>query len=646
MAERREREEVRWVFTLICAVVLTVLTGLWTRRAELVLLVTQVTESVPAIPGVTVLVFLVAWSVTAGRIHPSLRFSAGEVVIIYTIVLIASSMLGCGIGNFFFSTLLTPFYFADPSNELDALHRLIPEWLVPRGEELVRYFHEGAPDRVVPWGAWIVPLLAWAVLFIGVWVCLLSIISIFRKQWCENERLTFPLVHLPLNLTERGERRGERSMLGDWVFWVGFSISAGYNLVNIGHAFTESIPFIDYAIRLNPLLRGSFFEGAWPMYMNLRPELIGFGYLVSLEVGFSIWFFDLFEKLIAIVLWHGGYRAYGMPYAQEQSLGAFVGIALAICYVARRHLKDVLRKALFGAKDVDDSNEAMPYRWALIGAVGGFVVICGWCVAIGLKLWIAAAYFGLIVIVAVVYAKLRAQVGPPRIWAFPFYQHKKFLYNVFGEGSLGAGGDISSLLALNYLTFMSRGYFPQLSGYQIEGFKMSERTNISNRRMWGVLLFSIFLGVFLMYWIHLGTAYGYQDVRRWGQGLALGEFNSTASAMSTPKGPNPVRAFSVLGGFLFVALLGVLRMVWVSFPLHPMGFAVATSYPGHFWGAFFVVWVIKSLVLKYGGARLYSRLIPGFIGLALGHFFMAGAVWGLLGMYFPDQIARYRVWFG
>jgi hypothetical protein len=39
---------------------------------------------------------------------------------------------------------------------------------------------------------------------------------------------------------------------------------------------------------------------------------------------------------------------------------------------------------------------------------------------------------------------------------------------------------------------------------------------------------------------------------------------------------------------------------------------------------------MKSLIVRYGGARLYQRLAPAFIGLALGHFFWGGLVWGNL----------------
>ena len=55
---------------------------------------------------------------------------------------------------------------------------------------------------------------------------------------------------------------------------------------------------------------------------------------------------------------------------------------------------------------------------------------------------------------------------------------------------------------------------------------------------------------------------------------------------------------------------------------------------------------MKWLILRYGGHKLYTRLIPGFLGLALGHFFIAGVVWGAFGAYAPDALPGYQVWFG
>ena len=64
------------------------------------------------------------------------------------------------------------------------------------------------------------------------------------------------------------------------------------------------------------------------------------------------------------------------------------------------------------------------------------------------------------------------------------------------------------------------------------------------------------------------------------------------------------------------------------------------------WFSFLVVWMLKSLALRYGGMAFYRRLVPFFLGLALGHFAVAGILWGLMGGLSGDAVQGYSVFFG
>ena len=52
---------------------------------------------------------------------------------------------------------------------------------------------------------------------------------------------------------------------------------------------------------------------------------------------------------------------------------------------------------------------------------------------------------------------------------------------------------------------------------------------------------------------------------------------------------------------------------------------MGASWPAiNFWFPVFVGWLIKSLVLRLGGPKIYRKLIPGFMGLVLAEFVSAG----------------------
>ena len=82
------------------------------------------------------------------------------------------------------------------------------------------------------------------------------------------------------------------------------------------------------------------------------------------------------------------------------------------------------------------------------------------------------------------------------------------------------------------------------------------------------------------------------------------------------------------------------RLIW--FPLHPLGYLAAPTYPiMQLWFSFFVGWLIKTLVMKFGGSDAYHRFYPFMIGLIFGNvsamvfWMLVGFVTGIQIVYWP-----------
>jgi hypothetical protein len=192
-----------------------------------------------------------------------------------------------------------------------------------------------------------------------------------------------------------------------------------------------------------------------------------------------------------------------------------------------------------------------------------------------------------------------------------------------------------------------------MAGYQIEASRIAQEAKIRQRTMVIWLIVALLVGLLAAYVLHLqayyafganvlegGTTEGGSRVRS-----ADVAWKALSSWIDAPQAPDKGRIIAGIVGFGVTGLLVFLRSVFLRFPLHPLGFVMIASYGHPVWGPFLIVWIIKKIVLRVGGMGMYRQLIPFFLGLVLGHYFMAGVVWGSISLY-NEMYNRYGVWFG
>jgi hypothetical protein len=75
----------------------------------------------------------------------------------------------------------------------------------------------------------------------------------------------------------------------------------------------------------------------------------------------------------------------------------------------------------------------------------------------------------------------------------------------------------------------------------------------------------------------------------------------------------------VVGGATVALALGLLRARFWWWPLHPVGYLAANCWGMHwYYMPFFIGWLGKTLVTRYGGLTLYRHTIPLAVGLISG----------------------------
>src|SRR5205809_932191 len=82
------------------------------------------------------------------------------------------------------------------------------------------------------------------------------------------------------------------SVFGTWLFWIGFGLAAGLNIVNAAHLLFPVVPEL-------PVKRqawewdglGRPLSALNPIYYSWNPFLIGLEFFLPVDLLFSLWFF-------------------------------------------------------------------------------------------------------------------------------------------------------------------------------------------------------------------------------------------------------------------------------------------------------------------------------------------------------------------
>lgn len=590
------------------------------------------------ITPIFVLFLLCLGNLLVQKIAPRLALRRGELLTIYIMVVMAATLASHDLIQNLFGTLGHPYHAANDTNQYEKLFwKYLPHDMFVKDKVALHGFYAGGVDHPFTYSImrfWIAPLAIWGSLVLVLIAMMLCINILIRKQWTENEKLVFPLVQLPIAMT--AEDSGKK-FYSNKLMWAGFGVAFAIGLFNGLHVLYPSLPELT-GVKAFPLV--PFFpDRPWNAVarfgngfnITMYPFTIGLVYFIPLDLSFSCWFFYIARKLWQVVGaamgWDGSGTS-GFPYWDAQSSGAWLALGIIIVMGTIPHLKTVWKDAFRDSGTPDEMRESSLYRKSFYVLILGSLFLILLSMQMGLPVYYAIIFFALYFLLSIAMTRIRAELGTPH--EIVFVNPQQIMLSLLGFNAIGA----ANMTILQSMYWFNRCYRSHPMPNQLESMKMAEGTAIKIKPLIFALMLATVVGLLTAYWANLHVTYAAGAQAKclgfkWWVGAE--SFDRLTQGIRNRPTTDLVWILHLIAGAAIVVGLKSMRGAFINWPFHPAGYALAISYAmDYFWFAFFVSWLIKIIIVRYGGMKLHNTCVPFFLGLILGDFFI-GSVWAIIG---------------
>jgi hypothetical protein len=614
--------------------------------------------------GVVVLAFGVAVCVNAplSRFAPRHALTSGELGVAMAMVLGGCALPSNAWMRYWPGGLVYPLWTANQNAEVRGLLEGLglPAWLWPTmagagprewGNDPVvagfvgRWTGGGPP----PYGAWVRPALTWGVYCLAFHGAMICLIALVRRQWFENERLPFPLAQIQLGLVEAPARgRWFNDLLGRRAFWVAFAAVFCLHTWNALHAYyPKSFPEIPIKFDFQQIMG----EAPW-VYSDLDFKTAtlfltaaGVSFLLPGAVSFSLWAFYLMFQVERILLGTiTGDPA--PPGVEDQRFGAMLTYVGIVIWIGRAHWRLVLRQAVRGPRGDEPRGRYLSYPIAFWGFVTCAAAMVAWLVMAGATVVGATIITVSMLLGFFLVARVVAETGLLHMSVTIFPNAPFRLLSLGGLPNAFPLPTVYLAGTMQHLHFSIRETFIAFGSH---GVKVLDQTAFEARpqaadtaadRRLGRRVIALFaLTLVVAYTVSLGSTlwaeYGYAI-----QQNKTGEVVNPHVARTSPNVYiiNPTLNYQkdnyvvkhnpfghVIGGAAVTGVLSVLRLRYAWWPLHPVGYLCVGTYPiRQLWYSILLGWLVRTLVLRFGGSRLYANAKPVILGVIVGEAVAAG----------------------
>ncbi|HEY3328776.1 MAG TPA: DUF6785 family protein [Capsulimonadaceae bacterium] len=561
--------------------------------------------------------------------------SPGELLCLYSMMNIGACFASWESYGTLIPSLAYPAYAVEssPLNAwLKPVIAAMPAWAIVKDPVAATAIFQGGHSLAV-WRGWFVPLLAWGGLLATLFLMFLTLTRLLWESWTHDEKLSFPLTALPIQMTEPGAKLWRTPL-----FWAGATVAGVLDLVNGLHQVIPAVPSIFTKVNY---LSFNAADPAWRAVDNvpltIHPLMFGIAYLLRTDLLFSTWFFFLVGKVQLYIAGIYGI-AHGSPYVflgnapglLAQNFGAMLILVGAMLYNSRRMWARQSRLARSGDREAIG-------QYALL--LGGSAVLLFAFSQLGIAVWLGALSLLIIFVLAVFVTRLRAELGLP-VHNMQFLGPDGPLVGIF-NGNLLTAQSQNGFGALFALTRSLQGHpMPHI----MEAASMADHARSMSRRFWGVIgatgILCVMLGPWLFVW--MASARGLELSTGMYQFLCAEGWKRIQGFTMSPHLPDMGAITEMGAGAAITLLLLAVGRAWIGSPFHPVGYAISGSWgTGYVWLPFLFAWLVKTLTLKYGGAAAYRKGVSFALGLILGEF-AVGTLWTLFS--FLTGAQGYRIW--
>lgn len=564
-----------------------------------------------------------------------------EFVIVWVTMLVTSEIGGSGFAGRLIPMVMAVFYYASNANDWVAIfHHNIPDWIAPRDPTVIRMFYHGTNGAPIPWQAWLYPLAIWLVPWAGMTCVMFGLGILLRRRWIERERLTFPLVQVPLAILGEGDVPGfNRALRRDVAFWAAFAVPVLLRFLEGVHFYIPTMPFVRFGSFNGP---STYLQDpAWQALFSttgveIHLALVGIAVLMRSPVSASFWVFEWFYLGVGVILYTAGFGegvytntpmetfGYNMFIYFSRLGGTLVGAAILL-HGSKEQIIRAWQLVWSPRTARDDEERVIRLTMPLI--VGGIALYTGWALAGGMGPVSIAIMVVVFIATVIVVARIIADGG--LFWASLSLDPMRTTVRVVGTTTMSSG-ELTTIAISNHVPMANRGnILPSI----MDGFQMGRKTGVSDTRVLsgmalGVVVVAVFGLTSLLYIIYTRSALMCDPHLI--QSVATFPFEEPIRYLTVAAGTNWPSIFTMLlGGGLMLAFVTLYRRVdW--WPVYPFGFAIAESATmEHMWFSVFLGWAIHVIVMRIWGAEGYKRIKPAAIGFVIGDIVALGG-WAIV----------------